>query len=102
MIQKQQLICNAINEKKVIRFTYKGTIREVEPFLLGILESTDNLVLSGYKISGFSESNNAIPWRLYNLIDITTLTLTDKDAKPSRLGYNKRDERFSKIICKRQ
>ena len=92
-------ICQAIADRIVLQFTYDGHIRIVEPFTLGYHKDTGNLVLSAYRVGGYSKSHNEPPWRLYIVADIRDLLLTDREALSYRNGYNSRDSRMSRIIC---
>jgi hypothetical protein len=95
----QDIICQAIADRTVLQFTYDGQIRIVEPFTLGVHKDTGNLVLSAYRVGGYTKSNNDPPWRLYIVADIRDLSLTDREALAYRNGYNSRDSRMSRIIC---
>lgn len=93
------LICQAIRDRIVIQFNYDGQLRIVEPFTLGYHKDTDNLVLSAYRVGGYSKSDSEPPWRLYIVQDIRGLSLTDRQAQSHRAGYNSRDSRMYRIIC---
>lgn len=95
----KEIICQAIKDRIVIQFSYDGQTRIVEPFTLGYHKDTRNLVLSAYRVGGFSKSQNEPPWRLYVLDDIRNLSLAEKKAESYRQGYNPKDSRMSSIIC---
>ena len=96
----EELICKAINERKVISFIYDGHRREVEPFTLGIHKDTSNVSLSAWWIGGFSKSNSTNPrWRLYSVESISGLEITSSIASNYQNGYNPDDKRMSSIIC---
>ena len=93
-------ICQAIASKNVIEFRYKGKwIRLFEPHTYGIHKDTNNEVLSGYQLGGFSESGNLPDWRLFRVSEITSLTITQDKFLSPRPGYNSRDSRMSRIFC---
>ena len=94
-----EIICQAITERTVIQFSYDGQIRIVEPFTLGYHKDTGKLVLSAYRVGGYSKSQSDPPWRLYIIEDLRNLSLTGKQAESYRQGYNPRDSRMSSIIC---
>jgi hypothetical protein len=95
----REIICQAIKERIVIQFLYEGQPRIVEPFTLGYHKDTGNLVLSAYRVGGFSKSQSDTPWRLYIIDDIRNLSLSNSQAKSYRKGYNPSDSRMSSIIC---
>jgi hypothetical protein len=94
-----KIICQAIKERIVIQFSYEGQPRIVEPFTLGYHKDTGNLVLSAYRVGGFSKSQNDPPWRLYIVDDIRNLSFSNIQAESYRKGYNPNDSRMSSIIC---
>lgn len=95
----QNLICQAIKERKVISFIYKGNRRVVEPFTLGHLKSTGNLTLSAWWLSGFSSSSEKPDWKLYSITKISDLELENESFSSIREGYNPSDSRMGEIIC---
>jgi predicted DNA-binding transcriptional regulator YafY len=95
----KEIIYQAIKDRNVIQFSYDGQLRIVEPFTLGYHKDTNNLVLSAYRVGGYSKSQNDPPWRLYTVDDIRNLSVSDKHAESYRQGYNPRDSRMSSIIC---
>ena len=99
IMDKQDLICNAIKDRNVIQFYYDGHLRIVEPFTLGILKTTRNTSLSAFRVGGYSESENSPPWRLYTLNKISSIKTLNRKAMQYRSGYNSRDSRMSMIIC---
>jgi len=95
----QAIICQAIKERKVLQFSYEGNIRIVEPFTLGNHKDTGNLVLSAFRIGGYSKSANEPQWRLYIVNEMQNLSSTNQRAMATRPGYNPNDSRMSTIIC---
>lgn len=98
-MEMTNIICKAIEERIVIQFTYEGQQRIVEPFTLGVHKDTNNLVLSAYRVGGYSKSQNEPPWRLYKLKKISNLFLTNQEALQYRQGYNPNDSRMKMILC---
>lgn len=96
-----EIICQAIRESIIIKFTYDGHPRIVEPFTLGIRNGTSTLILSAYLIGGYSQSNINPPWRAYDVYKIQNISLTNKKSESYRQGYNPNDSRMSSIICTR-
>jgi predicted DNA-binding transcriptional regulator YafY len=89
----------AIHEHKVIRFEYEGAVRTVEPYTYGRLKTTENLMVSGFFVDGFSKSAKGQGWRLYSIAKITNLCITDVSFLPNRDGYNREDSRMGEIYA---
>ncbi len=54
----KEIICDAIEKRKILSFDYKGLERIVEPYAFGT-NSKGNYKLGAYQIGGFSESKKA-------------------------------------------
>lgn len=88
------IICEYIKNKSVISFTYKGTIRVVEPHLLGY-DSNGDLTLSAWQLSGGSGQG----FRDFHVSNISYVTTTNKSFESARQGYNADDQTVSRIVC---
>lgn len=96
--QKRDLLCRAITDKRLVQFKYDGRSRIVEPFCCGI--STDeNYVLRGFQIRG-SDKTKPLCWRLYELSEISQLSVTQHSFKGKRADYNPVDNAINKIFCR--
>ena len=66
----------AIDNRRVVQFTYDGHRRVVEPFLLGVT-TAGKPALRGYQTEGGSRSGRPVPfWTLYRASDIQALVDT--------------------------
>lgn len=92
-------IIQAILNRNVITFDYKGNHVKVEPFTIGIHKTTGNVILSAYFLSGYSKSQGEPPWRLYSIKNIANLIITNEVAESFHDGYNPRDSRMSTIFA---
>jgi len=92
-------ICEAIGNKSIIEFSYKGYKRVVEPHCYGIHKSTNNETLCAYQVGGYSSSEIKPPWRLYTISEMSEIVVTDKQFENPRLGYKINDSRMSMIFC---
>lgn len=72
MITKD-IVCNAIKDKKVLKFTYTGLPRIVEGHACGVHKDTNNEFLRAYQIGGQSHSNEQPYWRMFILNEISDL-----------------------------
>jgi hypothetical protein len=95
----RELICQAISERRLIRFDYKGEERIVEPHLLGE-RTSGNEALSAWQVGGFSESNSQPPWRSYLLDKMAQLVILEQQFDGPRPGYNPHDSTMSRIFCR--
>ncbi|HEV7642472.1 MAG TPA: hypothetical protein VGO50_00895 [Pyrinomonadaceae bacterium] len=93
-------ICRAIGKCSVIKFSYKGKQRVVEPYLCG-LSNANKYVLLGFQTGGHS-STNKFGWKLFELLNISHLEITETEFNVSgaeRLRYDPVDRRIKKTFC---
>ena len=88
----------AIRDRKHITFHYSDGAREVEPFLVGRLKTTRNLVLSAWHISGFTESHSKPEWRVYAVAKIRHLSILNREFDGLRPKFNPKDSRMREIL----
>ncbi|MGI8555087.1 MAG: hypothetical protein ACR2LT_01870 [Pyrinomonadaceae bacterium] len=96
--QKKELLCRAITDKLLVQFKYDGRSRIVEPFCCGI-NNAGNYVLRGFQIRG-SDKTKPLCWRLYELAEISQLSVTQHSYKGKRSDYNSEDTAMTKIFCR--
>lgn len=96
--QKKDLLCRAITDKYLVQFRYDGRSRIVEPFCCGI-SATGNYVLRGFQIRG-ADKTKPLCWRLYELEEISQLSVTQHSYKGKRSDYNPEDIAMTKIFCR--
>jgi len=94
----QSDITQAIQQHKIITFTYKNHHRVVEPYIYGWNKNTGNNLLSAYQIEGSSESGGLPGWRTFIVTKIKDLVVTDRTFKTPRKDYNPNDSRMSVIF----
>ncbi|MHA1439758.1 MAG: hypothetical protein ACTSPD_19595 [Promethearchaeota archaeon] len=94
-----QVICIAIENRRIISFNYDGGNRVVEPYCYGI-SSTGEELLRSFQIRGFSRSRNPSGWKLFKISKITKLTITDDKFEKNRPKYNPKDPAMKRIFCK--
>jgi hypothetical protein len=99
MERVKKLICEAIAEKKCLRFSYHGKVRIVEPHILGA-DKHGNELLSAYFVGGHTQSAKAPFWRSYSLDEITSLQKLDDGFAGPRKGYNPHDPKMAIIFCR--
>lgn len=96
----ENIIINAIENRLLLEFIYKGRLRVVEPHTLGI-NLKDNEVLSAYQIDGESDSIEIPDWGLFTISKISDLKILDSTFdKPRFLEGFKRDSAKMKTIIR--
>jgi len=94
-----QQICNAIRERRLIRFYYDGYERFVQPHAYGIHKDTGNEVLRAYQVGGDSSSGDIPDWRLYIVNKISNVEVIDEVFENTAPGYKRNDSSMSYIFC---
>lgn len=93
-----QIICDAIRNRCVLKFTYHGHPRVAEPHAHGV-NRRGNEVLCCYQTGGTSHSGRVLGWKLMEVDQIKPLIVTEKHFVGERSGYKKGDKRMSTIFC---
>lgn len=83
-------ICNAIQNRESIEFTYEGSKHEVEPYCHGTS-------LAGLPVLR-AWANGA--WKLFEISKISNVKIIAKLQGPFRPGYNQFDSKISSIHCR--
>jgi predicted DNA-binding transcriptional regulator YafY len=94
----QTLICQAIDEKRVVSFYYGGSRpseRQVEPHTLGYDKDGDP-ILCGWQLSGGSR----IGWRDFHVSKLSGLSITRQTFPAARPGYNPNDTTMLRVLCR--
>ncbi|WP_116107511.1 WYL domain-containing protein [Lewinella sp. IMCC34191] len=95
----QQLILEAIENRKTIAINYKGGERVIEPFTLGYHKSTGNLILRAFFLDGYSSSGEYYQWKIYRLDNISNVKVLNQPIFFDRDGYNPNDSDMSEILA---
>ncbi len=90
----------AIEDELIVRFSYKWRTRVVEPYLIGVHEEENELMLRGFQIEGESESGGLPDWRLFRLAKISGLKITEQEFKPRREIYEPNDPDMKKVVSR--
>jgi hypothetical protein len=91
-------ICSAIRNRQVIRLTYGGEPREVEPYCYGI-STTGKEVLRGFQIAGTGRSMRSTGWRLFDLAKVQSLEILPTRFPGTRSEYNPADRQMIQQFC---
>ena len=91
-----EIIIEAIENRKLLEFYYKNHYRIVEPHTFGI-SSKGNENLSAFQIDGTSERNNVPDWGLFSIDKIVALKILNESFWGTRPKYTKGDSRMIEI-----
>jgi len=89
-------IISAIQRKEVLRFTYDGLPREVEPHAVGV-SSSGHKVLRCFLVKGLQPHDQN--WYLVPLSKIDDLNTTEQYFSSTRSGYKNGDKGMAIIYA---
>jgi hypothetical protein len=92
----QDLICQAIREKRLLELHYHGHARRVAPHIYGIDAAGDEL-LSCYEVWGGTDGESA-GWRSLRLAEVSHLNLTSKRFAP-RPEHQRSEGAIARVYC---
>jgi len=91
-------IIKAIQNKSVLKFTYDGYSRSVEPHAVG-LSTAGNEVVRCYQTVEESSESQIPGWRLMMLSHIRDLIVTSDHFASPRSGYKQGDKDMAEIYA---
>jgi hypothetical protein len=80
-------LVRAILDHRVVEFIYEGYRRTVEPYLLGLHEAGEPLLL-GYQTGGASRSGEIPGWRTFITTGIGEVEVTERSFSGPRSDFN--------------
>jgi len=89
----------AINERRVVSFTYGGHLRVVKPGALGYHVTTRKLLLRGYQIDGTSSSRTPPFWSLFEVRLLSGPVYTGDTFDDEPPDYRLGDKHLGEIIA---
>lgn len=89
-------IAAAIHHRQLLRFTYAGHARVVEPHTYGI-DSQGNTTLCGYQVSGGSDSGKPQGWKFFRVERMRDVSVLEKTFAAPRPEYRRDDNAFATI-----
>ncbi len=92
-------ICEAISERQIIEFNYQWRSRVVEPYLVGVHEDEEELMLRAVQVAGESKSGGLPDWRLFRLNEMKKLKVTDRRFEPRLEEYEPKDPELVDREC---
>ncbi len=90
------ILVQAIGERRLITFTYRGHLRVVEPHAYGCNAKGDAILLA-FQIEGSSASRPPPGWRTFSAGAIEALKLGDRSFAQARDGYSPNELRLSPL-----
>lgn len=93
-------ICQGVKQGRLLKFTYDGRQRVVEPHCHGYT-TKGNEALRAYQVAGGSNSGKVPDWKLFTVAKMSNLTLMSDSFSGTRSGYNPRDSAMATIHCNR-
>jgi predicted DNA-binding transcriptional regulator YafY len=93
-----RLILTAIHEKRLLRFTYHGKERIVEPQDYGIQKEIANLFT--YQIAGESGSSHLPDWRKFAVLSMSGLALLDQTFPGSRSVPSQKHQEWDVLFAR--
>jgi len=90
------IIIEAIENRKLLEFFYKDHYRVVEPHTFGV-SSKGNENLSAFQIDGTSESIVVPDWGLFTIDKMNGLKILNETFEGTRPKYSKGDSRMIEI-----
>ena len=93
-----QVICDAIRNRCVLRFTYDGHPRIVEPHAYGLSHKRRE-VIRCYQTGGTSRYSKVFDWKLMAVDRIRFLSVTEEHFVGERPKYKRGDKDMSTIFC---
>lgn len=94
-----QQICDAIRSRYVLKFTYDGHPRIVEPHAYGLSRKSNEEVIRCYQTGGTARFGKVPDWRLMEVAQINSLIVTPKHFVGVRPGYKRGDKDMTTIFC---
>jgi predicted DNA-binding transcriptional regulator YafY len=93
-----KLILTAIHERRLLRFSYHGKDRIVEPQDYGIQKGTVNLFT--YQTAGESSSSRLPDWRKFAVLSMSRLELLDENFVGSRLVPSQKHQEWDVLFAR--
>ena len=85
-----QVACEALSAGKVLNLRYDGYDRCVEVHAVGVTKE-GHVVMRCWQVSGGSESDHPVGWKLLRLDKATSAVISDQGSMAPRSGYNPPD-----------
>lgn len=97
-MSSRDILCDAVQQMRVVSFTYDDRHREVHPLI--VLENKEGEpVLHCWQVSGDTVSGRPVPcWGNFEIRGMANLSVTPHSFSATPSGYD--PDRFENIVCK--
>jgi predicted DNA-binding transcriptional regulator YafY len=92
------MICDAIQNKRMLSFVYEGYNRVIEPHTHGV-DKKGHQALRAYQVTGGSESGEYVGWKMFHVSEIKNIRVLENQFFGPRDGYKRGDKAFDRIQC---
>jgi len=99
MHSNQSLLCEAISQRRSVSLWYGGGSRLVDPHIV-YESSTGKILVDAYQTSGYSESDESVEWKRFEVDQISSLQLLDRTFSVRTDYIPSNRKRYVRIICK--
>lgn len=93
------IICNAIRARRLLRFTYEGYERVVEPHTYGV-NTAGHEAVRGWLVGGWSSSTAEPGWRMFLVSEMRDVAALAEAFDGPREQYNAEDRGFETVYCR--
>ena len=93
-----KLILAAIHERRLLRFSYHGNDRIVEPHDYGIQKGIVNLFT--YQTAGESSSSRLPDWRKFAVLSMSSIKLLDETFAVSRFVPSQKHQEWDVLFAR--
>ncbi len=93
------LICNAITNKQLIRFTYNGKERLAEPYVIGQHTTSNNFLIRAWECTNGVVEKTTENRKLFSITKIENLTMESKAFFPRVGKFKSVDKHIRKPLC---
>ena len=90
------LLCFAIDNKRLVEFQYKGLLRIAEPHDYGIIDGVGKLLV--YQLGGESRSGSLPDWRTPKVADIRGLQVLEETFPGGRSVPSGKHKKWEKLF----
>jgi hypothetical protein len=80
---------DAINSRRIVRFSYEGLERIVIPAAYGLNRRTGNELLRAYQVEGRDATRRIPTWSLFNIANVVGASLTGEHFEALPPGYRR-------------
>ena len=91
------IICDAIDQMRLIEFTYHGNQRVVEPHTFGN-DTKGHDALRAFQVGGYS-SSGSYDWKMFHTSDMMNVRISEQSFSSARPKYRRGDSGFDTIYC---